>query len=65
MAATTVFGCDWCDEIIEKDAAGKPKFAAKVTVERLGQLPGPPKVSKICARCKGVYDAVSQGKFRR
>lgn len=68
MAQTTVYGCDWCKEIVGKDKEDKPRFAAKIVATQLWPFPpmgeGPKKYD-ICDTCKTAFDALTQGKFRR
>jgi DNA-directed RNA polymerase subunit RPC12/RpoP len=68
MSETTVYGCDWCKEIVPRQRTGDPGFTARITVELL--YPGPPMGQKpttydICADCKKALTALTEGKFRR
>lgn len=68
MATTTVFGCDWCDTIVEKNGKGEPVFAAKIKANQFGLLkPGTPNtaVYDICGTCRDAFNALTKGKFRR
>lgn len=69
MAQTVVYGCDWCDQIVKKDGAGEPQFAAKITAEQLITYPpmagGNPRTYDICGDCLKVFKAVTEGRFRR
>ncbi|OYN76832.1 hypothetical protein [Mycolicibacterium sphagni] len=64
MVQTTVYGCDWCDDIVEKNPDGTPRYAAKITALTVGLMP----VTKdydICGNCRKVFQAITEGKFRR
>lgn len=64
MAETTVFGCDWCKEIVQKrQSDDKPMFAATVSVTAGMSLTAG--VYDICASCLKVFKAVTEGKFKR
>jgi hypothetical protein len=69
MVATTVYGCDWCDEIVPKrdggSRDGEPKFAARITVTVFGVVPMPPQDSDICKNCLKALQAVMKGQYRR
>ena len=66
MAQTTVYGCDWCNEIVPTKTDGSPRFAGVITVKPLNAVGGTPAKSyEICADCFKVQKAVSEGKFRR
>jgi hypothetical protein len=70
MSMTTVYGCDWCQEIVPKDNDGKPNFAARVTVEsfsgfNLSGDPGGHDEADICGQCRLALKAVAQGKVKR
>lgn len=64
MAATTVFSCDWCDEIVPKrQSDGQPQFAAHVSV-KAGMAISETEFD-ICTQCLGAFNAISKGKYRR
>lgn len=66
MAETTVYGCDWCDTIIEKNRDGRPHFAMRVTAEPLPRIAtSTPDVYRICSDCTKAFKALTQGKYRR
>lgn len=68
MAQTLVFGCDWCDAIIEKKEDGTPKFAAKISAEKVWPFPPmgeKPKTYDICGECLKAFQALTEGRFRR
>lgn len=76
MAATTVYGCDWCDDIVDKDSSDKPRWAATVTIEEGATVNGglashaetvanKPKVENICRNCRKALEALREGRYRR
>jgi hypothetical protein len=68
MATTTVYGCDWCDTIVEKRHDGTPIYAAKIKARQFGLLkPDTPQIATydICPKCRDAFQALTQGKYRR
>ena len=66
MSSTTVYGCDWCKEIVEKDRkTGEPEFSMKVTAQDLHLGLNNTTVDDICSDCRKAFQALREGKFRR
>lgn len=67
MSETLVYGCDWCDDIVEKNDKGEPMFFAVVTRKTLRPAGGiaKPEEWKICGTCNNAFSALTQGRYKR
>jgi hypothetical protein len=64
MAATTVWGCDWCGDIVPKrQSDDQPQFAAHVTIKAGMAITQTD--HDICAQCLRAFNAIKEGKYRR
>lgn len=64
MAETTVYGCDWCGDIVPKKSDGSARFAAHVSGQEL-DVGAPATDDYICASCLKAFKAVRAGRYRR
>lgn len=71
MSETTVFGCDWCKEIVPKNSWDAPRYAATVSIAEGATIDGGhhgdgvTKRESICRNCRKALQALREGKFRR
>jgi hypothetical protein len=68
MAQQTVHHCDWCNDVVNTTADGKPQFRAQIKATQTGgraPLGTTPKVYDVCNRCFDAFTAITEGKYRR
>ena len=65
MSATTVYGCDWCKEIVPKNRDDQPSFAMQVSVHDKHMGLDDRKEFDICSECRERLRSVMAGRVRR